>query len=115
MSILSNYYNFNSCINELVIKQFDKNNVIEGKLTLMDALPGDVIIIDANGKVINTIQYQYLDGNGNCIGVNIDLSQCEIEGKWKVRYNKMKDINTTIEVTGDLSIDDLMIYSLIFN
>lgn len=116
MSILSNYYDFNSCINQLVIKQFSKKDLIGGKLILLDALPGDVIIIDEIGKVMNNvIQIQHLDSNNNCIGVDIDLLQYEINGKWKARYNKIKDINTTLQVNEKLSMEDLIKISLIFN
>ena len=115
MSILTNYYSLSDCINELIIKQFTKDDLIDGWLRLLDALPGDVVVINQLGKVINTAQKQYLDSNNNCIGVDIDLSSQEAGNKWKVRYHKMKDINTSIQFNGNFTTDDLIKYSLIFN
>lgn len=117
MSILKDFYDFDSCNSELKIKQFCLQDLKNNCLIIEDALPGDIIVINSNGKVVDVIQEQIITETGLSAGVNIDLSQHQIKSGeiWKIRYNKMKDVNTTLVINGDLSSDDLILYSLIFN
>jgi hypothetical protein len=56
MSVLKDFYDFNSCNSELKIKEFTLKDLQNNCLIINDALPGDVIIIDNTGKVVNDIE-----------------------------------------------------------
>ena len=106
-------YNLQSFNSQLIIKEFTKQDLQEdGTLVLLDALPGDVVVINNQGRVLYTQQMQYKQNAVS--GVKIELSSYNIQGVWKVRYNKSSSIKANIDFTGT-SVDDLILYSLIFN
>ena len=114
MSVISNDYNLQSFNSYLVVKKFTSSDLVNNCLILNDALPGDVSVINGQGKVLSQVsQSQYDTGNG--IGVKIDLSNQEVIGQWKVRYNKNSSINANIDFGQGNSLENLIIYSLIFS
>lgn len=114
MSIISNDYNLQSFNSYLVIRKFTSSDLVNNCLILNDALPGDVIVINGQGKVMSqVVQSQHDTGRG--IGVKIDLSGQNVIGQWKVRYNKNSGINANIDFGQGSSLENLIIYSLIFS
>lgn len=107
-------YSLQSFNSQLIIKEFTKQDLQEdGTLVLLDAFPGDVVVINNQGRVIYTQQMQYKQ-NANVSGVKIELSSYNIQGTWKVRYNKSSSIQANIDFT-NTTVDNLILYSLIFN
>lgn len=108
-------YNLQSFNGQLIIKEFTKQDLQEdGTLVLLDALPGDVVVINNQGRVLYTQQMQYKQ-NATDSGVKIELSSYNIQGVWKVRYNKSSSIKANIDFTNITNVDDFILYSLIFN
>lgn len=103
--------------NSVPDKEFTAHDLIDGYLYIPDILPGNVTIIDNNGKAILADQSQKIQG-GICIGVLINLSNANIAGNWKIRYNRgMRGQNgnvTTIETINPQIEQQLIKYALIF-
>lgn len=112
MSVLSEKYNMQSFNSELVVKTFTKNDLIDGNLILNDAFPGDVVVINNEGRVLYAEQSEYSENSIS--GVKINLSSYIVQGEWKVRYNKSSHVDATIKMDQN-TIDNLILYSLIFS
>lgn len=107
-------YTLQSFNSQLIIKEFTKQDLQEdGTLVLLDAFPGDVVVINNQGRVIYAQQMQYKQ-NDAVSGVKIELLSYNIQGVWKVRYNKSSNIKANIDFK-EKTVDDLILYSLIFN
>ena len=111
--IINDGYNIQSFNNQLIVRTFTASDLDEeGCLILTDAFPGDVVVINNNGKVLYVNQIQY--NQGGVTGVKIDLSDYNVQGDWKLRYNKSSNVNANIYFQNN-NKDNLIIYSLIFS
>lgn len=113
MSILAQDFPFDSINKSMYIKQIRKEELVNNKLYLQNILPGDVIVIDNNNKVVNIPQIEY-NINSICLGINLDFTGYDNLDNWKIRYFNMNSLSSTINIE-DNSLETLMKLSLIFN
>lgn len=94
---------------------FTSSNLSQGKLVVSDVLPGGITIIDNDGNVVLPDQSEYIDtGTLECTGVIVDLSAFDVQGVWKVRYNRgIRGQQGKQGEAGIVSQEDIMKYILL--
>lgn len=110
MSRLSEDFPFSSMSKQTIIQFIDISKLDENRqLYLEGVLPGDVIVINEQSKIINVPQYQVYQ-NDVCNGVKLDFKKYDNLTNWKIRK-----LNSSLIDIENSNLQNLMILSLIFN
>ena len=84
---------------------FSASDLVEEKLVILGAVVGGFAIEDSSGQLVLAAQKRTPDG------VEVDLSEFEITGSWKVRFFRGEPGKNT---TGGITETEALIYALTF-
>lgn len=84
---------------------FSASDLVEEKLVILGAVVGGFAIEDSSGQLVLAAQKRTSDG------VEVDLSEFEITGSWKVRFFRGEPGKNT---TGGITETEALIYALTF-
>lgn len=113
MTILAQDFPFNSVNKQMMTKQLNVSQLKDNLLFLEGYLPGDVIVVNSQNKVVNIPQIQHYSV-GTCIGVDLDFTGYKNLDGWKIRFFNVQNISSTINIDNN-NLQELMKLSLIFN
>ena len=87
-------------------------------LIVHDVFPGGITVVDGSGHVMQADQIEVMNA-GAFVGVAVVLDQWlvdgHLEGVWKIRYNRgMRGNDCLSSQVSDATLDELMLYTLIF-